>query len=216
MNQSESISKLAPALSIAQSQIGGAVRSSTNPFFNSSYADLGDVIRAIKEPLAANGLSMIQMPITNLIEKSVGVSTRIIHSSGEWIEGEFFLPLTKFDSQSVGSALAYSRRYGIASILLIPQADDDGEAATMKVDQTKVQARTTERQQLHNDALNANKKSVAAIKDYLAQETHEGIEMAKECLSELSESDQQALWLAPSKGGCFTTRERHLIKNGLQ
>lgn len=215
MKQSESISKLASALSIAQSQIGAAVRSSTNPYFKSNYADLGDVIKAIKEPLALNGLSMIQMPITNLIEKSVGVSTRIIHSSGEWIEGEFFLPLTKFDSQAVGSALAYARRYGISSVLMLPQADDDGEAATMKVDQTKVQARTTERQQLHDVAFKDNKKSVAAIKDYLAQETHEGIDMAKECLSELSESDQQALWLAPSKGGCFTTRERHLLKVGL-
>jgi hypothetical protein len=129
MKQSESISELATALSIAQSQIGGAVRSSTNPFFKSSYADLGDVIKAIKEPLAANGLSMIQMPITNLIEKSVGVSTRIIHSSGEWIEGEFFLPLTKFDSQAVGSALSYSRRYGITSILMIPQTDDDAKCS---------------------------------------------------------------------------------------
>jgi hypothetical protein len=216
MKQSESISELATALSIAQSQIGGAVRSSTNPFFKSSYADLGDVIKAIKEPLAANGLSMIQMPITNLIEKSVGVSTRIIHSSGEWIEGEFFLPLTKFDSQAVGSALSYSRRYGITSILMIPQTDDDANAASMKVDQTKVQAKSDQRKQLHDKALAAHQSSVDQIKEYLAEQTQSGIDMAKECLAELPESDQQALWLAPSKGGCFTTQERHLIKVGLQ
>ena len=216
MKQSESISELATALSIAQSQIGGAVRSSTNPFFKSSYADLGDVIKAIKEPLAANGLSMIQMPITNLIEKSVGVSTRIIHSSGEWIEGEFFLPLTKFDSQAVGSALSYSRRYGITSILMIPQTDDDANAASMKVDQTKVQAKSDQRKQLHDKALAAHQSSVDQIKDYLASETQDGIDMAKECLAELPESDQQALWLAPSKGGCFTTQERHLLKVGIQ
>ena len=216
MKQSESISELATALSIAQSQIGGAVRSSTNPFFKSSYADLGDVIKAIKEPLAQNGLSMIQMPITNLIEKSVGVSTRIIHSSGEWIEGEFFLPLTKFDSQAVGSALSYSRRYGITSILMIPQTDDDANAASMKVDQTKVQAKSDQRKQLHEQALSAHQSSVDQIKDYLASETQDGIDMAKECLAELPESDQQALWLAPSKGGCFTTQERHLLKVGIQ
>lgn len=216
MKQSESISELATALSIAQSQIGGAVRSSTNPFFKSSYADLGDVIKAIKEPLAANGLSMIQMPITNLIEKSVGVSTRIIHSSGEWIEGEFFLPLTKFDSQAVGSALSYSRRYGITSILMIPQTDDDANAASMKVDQTKVQAKSDQRKQLHDKALAAHQSSVDQIKEYLAEQTQSGIDMAKECLAELPESDQQALWLAPSKGGCFTTQERHLLKVGIQ
>ena len=216
MKQSESISELATALSIAQSQIGGAVRSSTNPFFKSSYADLGDVIKAIKEPLAANGLSMIQMPITNLIEKSVGVSTRIIHSSGEWIEGEFFLPLTKFDSQAVGSALSYSRRYGITSILMIPQTDDDANAASMKVDQTKVQAKSDQRKQLHDKALAAHQSSVDQIKEYLAEQTQSGIDMAKECLAELPESDQQALWLAPSKGGCFTTQERHFLKVGIQ
>ncbi len=54
------------------------------------------------------------------------------------------------------------------------------------------------------------------IKEYLAEQTQSGIDMAKECLAELPESDQQALWLAPSKGGCFTTQERHLLKVGLQ
>lgn len=215
MKQSESIAKLATALSIAQSQIGGAVKSSTNPFFKSSYADLGDCIRAMKEPFAANGLSMIQMPITNLIEKSVGITTRIMHSSGEWIEGEYFLPLTKFDSQSVGSALSYARRYSISAVCLIPQTDDDANAASLKVDQTKVKAIGDNRKAECDQVLSNNTETVEAMKAYLAEETQAGIDLAKECFSELSEDEQQALWLAPSKGGCFTTRERHLLKVGL-
>ena len=65
MKQSESIKELAIALCIAQGQMGGAVKDSSNPFFKSSYADLTSVIKAIKEPFAQNGLSFVQLPILN-------------------------------------------------------------------------------------------------------------------------------------------------------
>ena len=51
MKSSESINELASALCAAQSQMGGAVKDSANPFFKSSYADLTSVIKAIKQPL---------------------------------------------------------------------------------------------------------------------------------------------------------------------
>jgi hypothetical protein len=60
MKQSETIIKLAEAMSKAQAEMGGAVKDSSNPFFKSSYADLTSVIKAIKEPFANNGLSFVQ------------------------------------------------------------------------------------------------------------------------------------------------------------
>ena len=132
MKQSESINKLAMALVKAQAEMGGAVKDAKNPFFKSNYADLTSVIKAIKEPFANNGLAFIQFPIN--AEKSVGVTTRIIHESGEWLEQDYLLPLVKSDPQSAGSALTYARRYALVSMAGIPTVDDDAESAMIRVD----------------------------------------------------------------------------------
>jgi hypothetical protein len=46
----------------------------------------------------------------------VVVVTRLAHASGEWIEGELPLPVSKADAQGYGSALTYARRYGLCAI----------------------------------------------------------------------------------------------------
>jgi hypothetical protein len=132
MKQSESINKLAMALVKAQAEMGGAVKDSKNPFFKSNYADLTSVIKAIKEPFANNKLAYIQFPIAS--EKHVGVITRLIHESGEWLEQDYYLPLIKSDPQSAGSALTYARRYALVAMAGIPTVDDDAESAMIRVD----------------------------------------------------------------------------------
>lgn len=127
MNQSESIIKLSAALVKAQAEMSGAVKDSANPFFKSKYADLQSVIKAIKEPFAKNGLAYTQFPITS--DAGIGVTTRLIHESGEWLECGFFLPLTKLDPQAAGSAITYARRYALQAMAGIPAVDDDAEMA---------------------------------------------------------------------------------------
>jgi len=136
MRSSESINELASALCAAQSQMGGAVKDSANPFFKSSYADLTSVIKAIKQPFADNGLSYTQFPVSN--ENGVGVSTRLMHISGQWLEMEYTLPTVKKDPQASGSAITYARRYALQSIAGIPTADDDAESAMLRGDDKKV------------------------------------------------------------------------------
>lgn len=127
MNQSESIAKLSAALVKAQAEMSGAVKDSANPFFKSRYADLEAVIKAIKEPFAKHGLAYTQFPITG--DNGIGVTTRLIHESGEWIECGFFLPMTKADPQAAGSAITYARRYALQAMAGIPAVDDDAEGA---------------------------------------------------------------------------------------
>ena len=128
MKQSESIKNLAEAMAQAQGAMGAAIKGSSNPFFKSKYADLGSVIEAIKPHFAANGLSYVQFPVS--AESSVGVTTRLMHSSGEWLEQDYFIPLGKMDAQAAGSAITYARRYALQAIAGIPSEDDDGNAAT--------------------------------------------------------------------------------------
>jgi hypothetical protein len=116
--------------------MGGAVKDSANPFFKSSYADLTSVIKAIKQPFADNGLSYTQFPVSN--ENGVGVSTRLMHISGQWLEMEYTLPTVKKDPQASGSAITYARRYALQSIAGIPTADDDAEAAMLRGDDKKI------------------------------------------------------------------------------
>ena len=137
MRQSESIIELAEAMCAAQAEMGGAVKDSANPFFHSKYADLTSVVKAIKEPFAKNGLSYVQFPYSR--EAGVGVTTRLMHSSGQWLESEFVLPLgtdkdknIKRDPQAAGAAITYARRYALAAMAGIPTADDDAESAMLR------------------------------------------------------------------------------------
>lgn len=128
MYTSQEINELAAALAVAQGQMGGAIKGADNPFFKSKYADLGSVIAAVKEPLADNGLSYVQFPHAS--GGSVGVITRLMHSSGQFIEAGFSIPAPKNDPHTYGSLVTYCRRFSLQSILGIPAEDDDGNAVT--------------------------------------------------------------------------------------
>jgi hypothetical protein len=134
MAQSDSIKELATALSKVQGELTYAKKDSANPFFKSTYADLESVWGACRSLLAANGLSVIQMP-GNFFEGRMWLITRLCHNSGEWIEQEMSLPVTKADSHGCASAVTYMRRISLAGFCGIVQSDDDGNnsvAATAK------------------------------------------------------------------------------------
>ena len=129
MNQSESIANLALALSIVQGKLTHAKKDSANPFFKSKYADLESVWDSCRELLASNGLAVMQFP-GEYLEGSMFLTTIITHKSGEWIGQEMSVPVTKPDAQGAGSALTYMRRYALAAVVGVVQADDDGNAAS--------------------------------------------------------------------------------------
>ena len=135
--QSEQVDQLATALAKAQGMIKGAKKDSVNPFFKSSYADLGSVWDAVREPFKITGLSVVQLPgyengVTTL-------TTILLHTSGQWIKGTAGAPSTRAgkdgsvlpaDAQSVGSVLTYLRRYSLAAVAGVVQEDDDGQGAS--------------------------------------------------------------------------------------
>tara|TARA_R100001594_G_scaffold97288_2_gene131526 strand:- start:2298 stop:2801 length:504 start_codon:yes stop_codon:yes gene_type:complete len=128
--KSESIEKLASALSKAQSEIKGAEKKSTNPFFNSGYADLHTVIESSFPHLTKYGLSVIQGNDGKPGE--FYVTTMLLHESGQWIKSKLKMPIEKATAQSIGSTITYGRRYGLSAMVGIAQYDDDGNAASGK------------------------------------------------------------------------------------
>jgi len=128
--QSETIGKLADALSKAQGQIKGASKDVKNEFFKSKYADLASVWDACRDALSTNGLCVAQTMDGGV--ESVTVNTTLIHTSGEWISGSLTLKPVKADPQGIGSAATYARRYSLAAMVGVAPEDDDGNAASGK------------------------------------------------------------------------------------
>ncbi len=129
MIHSESIAKLGEALSKAQGAIKGAKKDSTNPHFKSQYADLESTWDACREPLSKNGLSIVQLPYST--EGKIGVTTMLLHESGEWIRGAVDVMMAQITNpQNAGSILTYLRRYSLQGAVGIAPEDDDGNAAS--------------------------------------------------------------------------------------
>lgn len=128
MNHSESVTKLAAALSKAQGEIENAEKNANNSHFGSKYADLAEIINTVRPVLTKHGLSVVQIP--GYESGVVTVDTMLLHESGEWLSGVSAAPAPKQDPQGVGSAVTYLRRYSLAAVCAIAQEDDDGNAAS--------------------------------------------------------------------------------------
>jgi hypothetical protein len=132
VKQSEQINELAAALVKAQSEFSPAVKNANNPHFKSKYLDLNGAIEAAQPALLTNGIAVIQGVEGSIEGQSITVNTRLIHTSGQWIEDSLTLPAlnrSNFDAQSVGSAVTYGRRYSYMAMLGFAAEDDDGNAA---------------------------------------------------------------------------------------
>src|SRR5215467_8695046 len=127
MEKSESIKNLAAALVKFQGKIKTIAKTADNPFFNSKYATLADVISETREPLAANGLSVTQFP-----SGEDCLTTILMHTSGEYIMDSVKLAFEKRTPQGQGGAIKYMRRYAYESVLALvtDEPDDNGNVAS--------------------------------------------------------------------------------------
>lgn len=127
MDKSPEINELAVALCKAQQQIKPAEMTSTNPFHKSKYADLGSVIKASRDALYNNGLSVSQLVGGN--GGDVSVTTVLMHNSGQYISDTVSLNIgdAKNHAQEAGKIVTYLRRYAMAAILgMYADEDTDG------------------------------------------------------------------------------------------
>lgn len=131
MQRSETINKLAAALSAAQAEMKAATKDAKGNFGN--YANLESVWDAAGVPLAKHKLAVMQMP-GKYVDGCIELETVLMHESGEFIANIMHMKAPKADPHGFGSALTYARRYALAAFLGIHQSDDDGQSA---VDQIK-------------------------------------------------------------------------------
>lgn len=74
---------------------------------------------AFKEPIANNGLAIVQFPIKQ--DGEIGVETTIIHTSGQFMRQSFTVPTdlmnAKHPGQAAESLITYFRRHDIQAVL---------------------------------------------------------------------------------------------------
>lgn len=131
MNMSDQIDKIAEALSKAQGMMKPAIYDNTNPHFRARYATLTAVMEAARPALSQNGIALLQ---STTVETEpvmrVGVTTMLMHASGQWIRGTLHLKPVNDTPQAVGSALTYARRYSLSALVgIVADEDDDAEKA---------------------------------------------------------------------------------------
>jgi len=126
------VKQIATALVKAQKEFAPALKTNSNPFFKSKYADLSVCIEAVIDALHNNGIALIQR--NHDCESGVKIETILLHESGEEISGGVLhVPAIKVDPQAYGSALTYARRYSLMATCGIAAEDDDGNSASRPV-----------------------------------------------------------------------------------
>jgi len=115
------VDKLAEALAAAQGKFTNPKKTKTANAgkYSYSFADLADVLDAIRQPMASAGLSVAQTIETGPLH----LATTLMHTSGQCITSRY--PLVAMTSQQdMGSQLTYARRYSLCAILGVAAEED--------------------------------------------------------------------------------------------
>lgn len=129
-NQNNNQDSLEAALARAQKNIGKAHKDGKNPHFKSAYTTLASVQDACLEALNNEGIAVSQT--LGFVMEQIILNTRLLHTSGNFIESICPLLMSKNDMQALGSAITYARRYSLAAICGVVQEDDDGNKSSHK------------------------------------------------------------------------------------
>ena len=124
---------IATALVKAQKQFAPALKNATNPHFRSKYVDLASCVESVVGALNDNGIFLFQT--TSEHPDGIICETSFLHESGERLDcGKLFFPAPKHDPQGFMSCLTYIRRASLMAATGQAPEDDDGNAASRKVD----------------------------------------------------------------------------------
>ena len=114
--------------------------------------------------------------------------------------------LENAETSAVGRALAF---FGLGGSEI---ASADEVASAISQQNSQGSNEEMERLVAHNEAWRNNSGSIYFIKEYINMDEPKW-ESVAEAWAEIPNEDKQALWLAPSKGGVFTTAERAALKS---
>ena len=159
------------AYAALQAELKPAIKSAENPYYKKKYADLHEINKTVKDPLANNGLIVTQT--TQIEGEQIILKTSLIHmATSTEITSYYPVSYTTIDPQSIGSGLTYARRYQLACICGVVTEDDDGEGAMPRKSEQKpetkpkaVKSDAAVKKQIAKDL--ANCKNIQEVELYL-------------------------------------------------
>jgi hypothetical protein len=127
---------LAAALLAFKAEVPTLPKDKVNPHYKSRYTPLDTIGEIIDPLLTKHGLVWTTAPGHDNGRPTLDY--QLIHaSSGEALSGTMLLLLDRENSQGLGSAQTYARRYTKVAVLdLVADEDDDGNAASRRITST--------------------------------------------------------------------------------
>lgn len=101
------------------------------------YSDLAAITEAVAPALAKYGIALIQQ--VEDVNGATILHTKLLHSSGQWIESRSrVIPVGK-TQQEWGSAMSYQRRYNIMSLCSIAPEDEPSDDDALTADKKDIE-----------------------------------------------------------------------------
>lgn len=170
-----------------------------------TFCALSDMEKALKDPLSRCGLTYRFENITT--DSTFGIRCVVTHVYGHSEYTEMTAPRddsgNKNAIQGIGSTSTYLMRYTLIAAFALTTADEDNDGQTSG-DLPYM------RLLKHNETVRERLLEIQALKDFLSGED---LEDACEIVYGWPEDVREALWIAPTKGGIFTTQEIAMMKS---
>jgi hypothetical protein len=200
---------LLTAILAVQAEVGPIAPDAVNPHFNSKFTSLAKVVETVGPILNRHGLTWRTFPTTNE-HGQPALRYRLQHTeSGEMDEDVMPLLLGKVDSQGLGSALTYSRRYALCAVLnLVADDDDDGHGASAPAGRTSQSDSPSEKQLDYLKSLVTREKpSEGVLRALLTRVGADGVDPTAAGWSKALNKAQVSQLIETFKNGVLPTGE---------
>lgn len=154
------------------------------------FAPLDSIMEALKPLFDKAQLGLIQAVDMDCL------TTRVFHTSGQWMESETFLNRLQANMQDFGAEITFKRRYALSALLGIV-TDDDGDVPRISATKGVIEGLPEHRQSVIVDSAEYIKDQVEVENEWAAYETYQSFE----------DAERVALWgQLPSKVRSLLTK----------
>ena len=200
------LNEIAGALAKAQLEMSNPKFDAQNPHFKNRFASLAAVRNAVVPVLARHGISLTQDLKT--CDAGVSCTTILTHSSGQqMVFGPLVMPVTQMNSQQVGSAGTYAKRYSMQAVAAVVGDDDDDAEAAVGHDEP----RNTDSDGMSHPShvLTNAKREIYLPQVVKCLEAGDAMGF-KQLIDELNEGERRGLWFF------FSTKQKAAARDIMQ